>query len=243
MVIAAITAGIAITLHRDRPPRRTEPRQALVLLWFLAAVPSFLMGGQFYNHYWIIVALPLSVVAGVLVGTLRRSGALAVLTVVAVCPALWSTWRFVSLARSEVPHAIGADESSTREEQIAHWFEQVRRPSDSLYVLCAGASIYALADVDPPYRALWFYEVHHVRGAQEELSTLLTSDDRPTFVVAIQKPKACGLTGEDADLLDDHYDSFATVGGTDIYIRAGDERIAVPRRAPAANVQSVSSGR
>jgi hypothetical protein len=130
-----------------------------------------------------------------------------------------------------VPRAIGANESSTREEQIARWFEQVRRPSDSLYVLCAGASIYALADVDPPYRALWFYEVHHVRGAQEELSTLLTSDDRPTFVVAIQKPKACGLTGEDADLLDDHYNSFATVGGTDIYIRAGDDRDANPADA------------
>lgn len=224
-LITAVAAG-AVVISRDLQGslRRLRPEHALIPLWILVAVPGFLMGGQFYNHYWLTLTLPLCVTAATIVGALNRRRLVAVLTVVMVLPGVWSAFRFITLPRSEVPFAIGPYESSTRQEKIAEWFKDVRRPGDSLYVLCADASIYALADVDPPYPALWFYEVHYLRGAQAKLRTMLASTDGPTFVVANQQPEDCGLTGADETLLADHYDEYAIVQGTSIYIRLSDQR-------------------
>jgi hypothetical protein len=130
------------------------------------------------------------------------------------------------MSRTDVPRAIGTAESSTRDEELAGWFTDVRRPHDSLYVMCGAPAIYALADADPPHPALWFYDLHYLPGAQERMRTMLAAADRPTFIIAVGKPSTCGLKGADAHYLDDHYRRIATVRGKPIYVRRDDDRAA-----------------
>jgi hypothetical protein len=225
MIVAAGLAGLGrLGARRSAALHGLRAEHTLLPVWIVTAAAAFLVGGQFYDHYWIIPTLPLSVTAGVILGSLQARALVVGLALLAAGPALWSAARFITLPRSEVPLAIHPNEASIREEHIGKWFETVRRPGDSLYVMCARASIYAHARADPPHPALWFYDVHLLPGAQARLRAMLTSDDGPTFVVAFTQPSSCGLKGEYADLFSDHYEPFAKVDGIVIHIRKDDDR-------------------
>ncbi|MET0147084.1 MAG: glycosyltransferase family 39 protein [Ilumatobacteraceae bacterium] len=227
VVIAGVAAGlIGVAQRRSASTWSFRIEVTILPIWLVVATASFVSGGQFYHHYWLILTLPLATLVGAIVGSLRARIVVVALTVGAVLPALWSTAGFLTLPRSEIPLAIDAGESSSREEEIVQWFRDSRREEDSLYVLCSAPSIYALAHVDPPFPTLWFYATNYVRGAQENLRTMLSSDGRPTFVIEMQQPASCGLRGNDEDLLIDYYDEFTTIRGKTIYIRADDDRAA-----------------
>jgi hypothetical protein len=107
--------------------------------------------------------------------------------------------------------------SAHRNREVGRWFDRELQAGETLYVMCASASVYAYADADPPLPYLWLDGVNQVPGAKELLADLLTDPRRaPTFVARFQDEAACGL---EHGLVDELYTPFTTVEGVPIWIR------------------------
>jgi hypothetical protein len=216
MVAAAVVALAAggRSSGRDGTRRTWSPRW-IVPLWIAMATLAFVSGGQFFHHYWVVLAAPVGVAAAVAIATIDRSVFTAVFAAAAVVPVIGSTLSIARLPREQVPIRISGFPRSIKEERIASWFEHVRQPGDTIYVLCAGASVYALANADPPFPYLWLPTAAQFPGASQRLTALLTSPDgAPTYVADLQGEADCGLA---AGTLRQQYRPLTTVEGTVIW--------------------------
>jgi hypothetical protein len=227
LALVALVAGVLggkqterVTTRRARRPVRATERLALLLpLWLVAATFGFLLGGQFYEHYWITLTFPVAVAAAVLIASIRIRRLSAMLAVIVVVPALVSAVQFITLPRSQVLVEVDGYGRSIKEERVGEWFLHTRTAGDSLYVMCASAAVYAYAHQDPPFPYLWFDNVHLVPGAAAQLSHLLrTPGAQPTYIALFQTPAGCTLDAESRRLLATQYEPFTRVDGVAILV-------------------------
>ncbi|MGB8858640.1 MAG: glycosyltransferase family 39 protein [Ilumatobacteraceae bacterium] len=197
----------------------TVPRGPVLLgLWCVTALASFVSGGQFFHHYWVILSLPIAAASGLAIGLLsRRRIRIAVCTAV-IAPAMWSWGSLAVLSRDEIPVTISGYGRSVQEERVGHWFADTAAPGESIYVMCASASVYAHADSDPPYPYLWFDNVHHVPGAMDRLADMLEEPGRPTYVAVFQRAGACDWSGRAGEMLERSYHRLTVVDGVSIFV-------------------------
>ncbi|MEP6659361.1 MAG: hypothetical protein ABJD24_05535 [Acidimicrobiales bacterium] len=213
LVVAA--AGFVVWVARSRRITRST---VLVPAWVCFASLAFLTGGLFHRHYWVTLTMPLAAAAAVAMqkipGRLLIAGAL-----VAAIPSLISTAQVIVLDRSEVTVVANGDPRSPTNEHVADWYRRHRNPGSTLYVMCASAAVYAIADATPPYRYLWYDGVLHGKGAQDELVGLFAGDNAPTFVAMYQDARACNPSGRVDVLLKERYTRAAVVDGVSILVR------------------------
>jgi 4-amino-4-deoxy-L-arabinose transferase-like glycosyltransferase len=188
----------------------------LARLWLLAAVVGAGGGGNFHPHYYIQLAPPLCVLAGVGVRSLivRRARlvmavaiAAATATIAVTVPLWFETGS--SQARAIWPH----DPHLRHNEALASYVRSRTRPSERIYVLWAGADIYYLADRRPALPYLWYRNVQAVPGALAEARRMLASR-RPALVLEVQKPAAIDPSGASARILRQDYRLLDRVRGT-----------------------------
>lgn len=216
VLVAAAAAGLAGS------PRS---RRAVVIIgsWSLLAIAGFALGGQFFRHYWTILAFPAGTAAGMALGALRRPTLRRVALIgVLIGPALL-TVDAIRLPRNEVGLALHDDRRLVASEQVAQWFEANATAGDELYVLCANAAVYGNVDTDPPYPYLWFDGVRQIPGAPARLIELLSGPDRPAFVAQFQRNDVCDPSGAVARALREHYTRLRPGLPVPVYV-ANDER-------------------
>jgi hypothetical protein len=214
-LLVVAVAGLIVWLARSR---RLTRATVLVPAWVCFASLAFLTGGLFHRHYWVTLTMPLAAAAAVAMQKIRMRLLIGAALVVAI-PSLISTAQVIVLDRNEVAVVANGDPRSPINEHVADWYREHRTPGSTLYVMCASAALYAVADAIPPYRYLWYDGVLHGKGAQDELVALFAGDDAPTFVAMYQDARACNPSGRVDVLLKERYTRAAAVDGVSILTR------------------------
>ena len=218
---AAIAARVGAVLLRRRGTPTGTGLTAMFVMWMAASVLGFLAGGQFFHHYWVILALPLAALCGVTIGRVDVGKARIVACYLVAFPALWSWSSLVVLSHARVPIAVSNEPRPLQAEVVGHWLRDHTRPGDSVYMMCAAAHAYAHAHADPPYRYLWFDGVRQAEGAQAELERLFTGPDPPTWVAEFDAFRSCNRSGVVKRAVASRYARTATIDGVRIYRLAG----------------------
>ena len=214
-----VFAGIAAAVVSLRARHRlvVSPVAGVFVAWMLTATVSFLAGGQFFRHYYVILAFPVAALCGLAVGSLPANRRRAMVAAAALVVPVVSWLSLAVKPRDEVPIAISDEPRPLIAERVGHWLDDHAADGDTLYVMCAAAHAYAHAEMDPEYRYLWFDGVRQGRDSQEELVALFTGPDPPTWVAAFDRAVICENSGVVADVLEAAYTEVDQVDGVPIY--------------------------
>lgn len=179
----------------------------LVRLWFGAAVVGVLGGGNFHSHYYVQLAAPLSILAGVGVRQLlveRRRvaaaacGAAALITLALTAP-LWFAG-----GQAQAKAIWPKDGRLVHSDAIASYVRANTTPHQEIFVLWAGAEIYYLADRQPALPYMWYRNVESIDGALVSARRML-AERLPAIVVLSQSPNKIDQTGVTARILERNY--------------------------------------
>ncbi|MCE9621623.1 MAG: glycosyltransferase family 39 protein [Actinomycetia bacterium] len=192
---------------------RRRPHAALVLLWSVAATFSFVTGGSFHRHYFIILAFPLAVLAAVAVDKLGSAGMLH--SKIALGIAIAAAMPFIAN-----PRLILGDVTDTNVE-LASWLDeqQALRGPLTVYAYCADAALYTQIGQTPPFRYLWEDHVRLAQGAQGDLLQLLTGPNAPEYVLRLQPLDQCDESGTLAAAIERGYVSEGEIGEAEVLRR------------------------
>ena len=110
-ILAVAVAMVRARLKQQPGPRWTSPLW-LLPLWLVTASVTFASGGQFFPHYWVILAAPVAVSTAVAVASWRSSVGVVALGAFAILPAVGTTIAIAILPRDRVPswsriHTVG----------------------------------------------------------------------------------------------------------------------------------------
>jgi hypothetical protein len=217
--ILALALGVCVLLAvRAVFDSRHRRVAAFLVLWFMLAVFAFVLGGQFFRHYWVILAFPIGTALGALIGTLDDEPWRMALLVVALCLPMVSSVRAMTYPRNEVGSRLSDDGRLVVSEHIARWFESKARPGDDIYAMCASAALYGNVRTDPPYPYLWFALVPQVPGARQQLVDLMNSPKAPTVVALFQPADRCDPSGSVKRALATRYRRYTTIDGIPILV-------------------------
>ena len=190
-----------------------RPHALLIILWTLVASFSFATGGSFHRHYFIILALPLSLLAALATSKLGKSGVHH--AAVALAMAFASAVPFIA-----DPRLILGDVTDTN-VKVAAWVkeqEAIRGPL-TIYAYCADAALYPQIGQTPPFRYLWEDHVRLARGAQDELLALLTGPHAPDYLIRLQPLEQCDESHRLATAIEGRYVSEGKIGEAEILRR------------------------
>lgn len=214
---AAIVLGLLAMLWGVR---RARVRAAsLLVLWCALAILAFLMGGQFFRHYWVIVGFPLGTAVATFVSALRERVVRLTMLGAALLVPMLSVINSWTIPRSLVGERLSGDVRLIKAEHIGEWFEAKKRPGENIIGLCAGAPLYGNVSTDPPYPYLWFALIPQVPGAHAKLVDLMTGPDAPTYVAEFQPLKLCDWTGQIRESIANRYRALGTIDGIVLYRR------------------------
>ena len=198
--------------------RRIPQRTVLVpVAWLAISVAAFMMGGQFFRHYWVIMMFPIGTLAGIALSLastrLIRFGMLVVL----VFSPLVHTAYAVTIPRWDIGRKLHDDARLRRDERVARWFKERAGPDDVIYPLCASAGLYGTLDFDPTFPYLWGYEVKLMPGDLAQVWNYLNGPNAPRFVAEYQKTRVCDPSGATFRALNRNYQLIYTVAGLLVY--------------------------
>jgi hypothetical protein len=213
---ALILCAVAIAWKVRRPQVRAT---VLLFLWSGLAILAFLLGGQFFRHYWVIFAFPLGTACGVLVSLLQqRAVRLAAIGGMLVVP-LISTANTLTIPRERVGPLLSDDVRLVKSEQIGDWFEANKKPGETIYAMCASAALYGNVETDPPYPYLWFALIPQVPGARQKLIDLMKGKSAPTYVALFQPASLCDPSGSIDHALQTRYERIGFIENIAMYRR------------------------
>jgi 4-amino-4-deoxy-L-arabinose transferase-like glycosyltransferase len=194
----------------------------LIRIWLGVCALAVIGGGNFHAHYYIQLAAPLAVLAGVGVERVldRRAGLVAGVT---AGLAVWSLAATVPLwfdspaaqARAVFPN----DAHLQHDGDIVRYVKAHTRPGQRIFVMWAAANIYYLADRPPAERYMWYRNIQAIPGALGEVHRALAAGDRPALVIGEQPASELDPGGETQRLLRRHYRLATVIDGVPIYQR------------------------
>lgn len=223
---------------RTAPRTRAEVGRLLLRLWIVGCLAGIAMGGDWWYHYLIQLAAPLSIwlvaalrdLDGLLDRVWRRAVMVAVVAlligqywVAAIGnPDRISTWLY---HRNEIVVA----------DKVAVYLRAHAPPEAPVYVAFSQPAISYLADRPSPYRYLYPQELGALSHAQADLIAMVESPDRPLYIVDTGRraPFPDGGRGFWTAVAT-RYHLEATVGGLGIYrADGGDDPHPRPLSRPA----------
>jgi hypothetical protein len=215
-----------LLVGRMAPRTKDEIGGLLLRLWIVGCLAGIAMGGDWWYHYLIQLAAPLSIwfvaalrdLDGLLDRSWRRAVTLAV--VVLLIGQYWvaaigspdriSTWLY---HRNEI---VAAD-------QVAAYLRLHAPPEAPVYVAFSQPAISYLADRPSPYRYLYPQELGALTHAQADLIAMVESPSRPLYIVDTGRRAPFPDGGRSFwTAVATRYHLEATVGGLGIY--RADER-------------------
>ncbi|MEY2554172.1 MAG: hypothetical protein QOC57_2032, partial [Ilumatobacteraceae bacterium] len=202
--LAVLGAGTVAHRWRDRVGASLTRGSVVLVVWFVAATMAFFIGGGFWRHYWLLLAAPLSALAGVGLAQLPRLRTLMLAVTLLPCLAI-TAWVYAG-DQAHLNLRAAADHQANVDALVARWFSVHRQPGQNMYVLCAGAAVYADAHQDPGYPYLWLIEVRRGANAQNRLVGYLGDPARaPHFIAQYQGPNQCDTSGRVGRILRHSY--------------------------------------
>lgn len=235
VLIAGLVAGVVV--RRGAGRLVDHHAGAVFLIWPFTAAMSFLLGGQFFHHYWVILAGPVGAACGIAVGRLHAPRAARWVALLAVLPLVGSAASIAGRADATLGMAVDGDSRSYRAELAGTWLRRHMLEGDTLYVMCAAAQTYAHAGADPVYRYLWWDGVHQAEGAQRDLEDLFTGADRPDWVATFDAPRSCTGSAAVARAVEHEYRLAVVVSGVRILERidVAGRPVPTPEGGPSRN--------
>jgi hypothetical protein len=219
--LAVLGAGTVTRGWRVRLSASLTRGSVVLVAWFFAATMAFLIGGGFWRHYWLLLAAPLSALAGIGLAQLPRLRYLMLAATLMPCVAI-TTWVYAG-DQAHLNLRAASDHHATVDELVANWFDVHRLPGQNLYVLCASAGVYADAHQDPGYPYLWLIEVRRGLNSQTRLVGYLDDPARaPHFIAEYQRPNTCDTSGRVGRILRRSYRPVAVVGHVTMFERIDD---------------------
>jgi hypothetical protein len=214
--LPAAAKGLALLAVLAAAGWRSAPLLAKV--WFAAAVPGVLGGGNFHPHYYLQLVPPLAVLGGfgirrlIADRSLRHAalaGAVTVATLAVTVP-LWFA-SGTTQARAIWPD----DPHLVHQARLADFLRTHTQPMQTVDVLWAGADVHYLADRRPTVPYLWYRNIEAVPGALA-LARRMLVERKPALVLVLQHPDALDRSGRTSAILRRYYRRFARVDGTTI---------------------------
>ena len=139
--------GTAVVLHRSGAGVLGSRVAVLFVIWPVTALLGFLLGGQFFQHYWVILTFPIGALCGLLVGRLPSPQVRVAVVFVMLMPMLGSFVSVVHLPNRTVNERISGEQRSYRAKAAGEWLAEHRRPGDSLVrPLCLGEPVRLCGD-------------------------------------------------------------------------------------------------
>jgi 4-amino-4-deoxy-L-arabinose transferase-like glycosyltransferase len=190
----------------------------LARLWLGAAFIGLLGGGNFHPHYYLQLAPPFSLLAGIGVRQLlvrphaalaAACGAAAAATLGLTAP-LWIA-SGAAQARAIWPH----DPHLVEDGALAAYVRAHTQPGRPILVIWAAADIYGLADRPPADPFLWYRIVQTLPEARDAVWDALR-DRKPALVLEVQRPDAIDRSGATSRILRNEYRLVTQIDGTPI---------------------------
>lgn len=219
LVLACVTA-LMIRRSSHMSPVRTSIRLPHVLgIWSGVVAISFLLGGNYFRHYWLLWCPVLAVAGGVALARVmtRRVAVAAGLTLLA--PGLLAAASILEMDRAESGATASDDPRLGVDEPVAKWFAATARPGEHIFAMCASPGLYADIGIDPETPYLWRDHVRMHPDAVEQIATLLMAPDAPDYVAMYQPPSTCDSTGRLETALRTNYTADTEVAGIEILRR------------------------
>lgn len=192
--------------------KRLETKALAVLAgWLAFSVLTFLAGGLFHRHYWVLLMFPIGALLGVLASKLTGRVVWAAAAAMVAVPLAY-TVRAVTLPRDRVGPELNGDTRFAADEAVAKWYRDHRTDrSQEIYALCASAGLYGNVDSNAPYPYLWFLNIQDIPGARQQLADLLGGPRAPEFVAMYQSADTCDRSGAVAAAIQANYNRVAVV--------------------------------
>jgi 4-amino-4-deoxy-L-arabinose transferase-like glycosyltransferase len=192
----------------------------LARLWFGAALLGVIGGGNFHAHYYVQLAPPLALLAGIgLAEVIRRRSGLA--AGVAAGLALWGLYATVPLwfstPREQAEQIFPQDDHLQVDGAIVRYIRSHTRPDDRIFVMWAAANVYYLSDRAPAVPYMWYRNIQAIPGALGKVQRALAGPHRPELVVVEQSPDDIDPSGRTGRLLRSRYVQAAVIGGVPVY--------------------------
>ena len=216
--------GAATVLAVWHGGRHREPVLLATAATLLCSLFIALFGGSYWAHYLIQMIPAASLAVGLLVHRVpvRMMRRMAAATVA------------VSLAN--LVFAIGFESDDNGQQHVVGtWLRDARQPTDTAVVTFGQPNVLYEAKLPSPYKYLWSLPVRTRDSNLRELSAVLTSPDRPTWVVNWSGLDSWGVEpGRTQAVLRDAYRKAATICGRSIWLLTTDTRTlpAVPKACP-----------
>jgi 4-amino-4-deoxy-L-arabinose transferase-like glycosyltransferase len=199
-----------------------DRRLLLLVLWAVAALTGFGVGGLFHPHYYVGLLAPLCALGGL--------GAVELARIATWRPAVVAAAAALAIAAAAAWPAYTAGSPSARSWQSSHdsrilhdaavarWLRLHTAPGDRVYALYADASLYFAADRRAAFRYLWYLGVQHIPGALGDLERVLAGPRPPRAIAVYQAPATIDKRGVVARILARRYRRVATVEGVPLYL-------------------------
>ena len=206
--------GAATALAVWHGARRKDPLLLAAAATLLCSLVIALFGGSYWAHYLIQMVPAASLAIGLLVSRvpLRLMRRLAVATVA------------VTLANLVFSVGFEPDDNG-QQHTVGAWLREARQPADTAVVTFGQPNILYDAEMSSPYKYLWSLPVRTRDSHLRELSTVLDSPRRPTWIVNWSGLNSWGVEpGRTKALLHDSYRKVATICGRSIWLLTTDPR-------------------
>ena len=193
---------------------RHAPR--LVKVWLSAACVGVLLGGNFHQHYYLQLVVPLSLVAA-FIRLPHQLDAWAVAAVGAVTVAIVLPL-YASDDIAQAKAIWPGDAHLITDGTVARFLSRHSTYRQPIYVVWAAADLYYLADRRPAFPYLWLRNLETINGAVGEVHQVL-EEQKPELVVLEQPSGVIDPTGRTRALLARDYRLIARVDGVPILSR------------------------
>jgi hypothetical protein len=206
--------GAATALAVWHGARRRDPLLLATAATLLCSLVIALFGGSYWAHYLIQMVPAASLATGLLVTDvpLRLMRRLAVATVV--------------LTLGNLVWAVGFEpDDNGQQHTVGTWLREARQPADTGVVTFGQPNVLYRAGMSSPYKYLWSLPVRTRDSHLRELSAVMESSRRPTWVVNWSGLSSWGVEpGRTKALLRDSYRKVATICGRSIWLLTTDTR-------------------
>ncbi|WP_370188117.1 hypothetical protein [Aeromicrobium sp.] len=218
MVGGVVPALAALLLGVRRMRRDVRLVAVVTLVWTAWAGASIVVGGNFWTHYLVQLALPLAVGVGLLSTARPRLATVAAAS--CLVPAVLSAT--VMSARAD---------DLTPDQRVGQAIGAASVGADSLVVAWGHPGVVQGSGLTSPYPSLWSLPTKTLDPDLTGFTAVLAGPRAPTWVVTGRSLHSWGLRTHDAAaVLHRRYHRVADVCGSTVYLRDG-----LARPVPAAD--------
>jgi len=200
-----LAGGAAIGGWRIRPSSSPGPHYpgpvALLVLWLILSLLSVVVGGRFFEHYFVTTIPATALLAGIRIDTLMRRGSdgrlenlrahgLAALVIGYGIAVGW--WYYLPGALEEKSRKLYSTNIFVSTVRVGQFLAEDSRPDDTIFVLGCEPEVFYYADRKSASRYIYAYPLvgstADARRRQQAVLQELT-DKPPNYVVIIFNPQ------------------------------------------------------